>query len=126
MPVFDERKDRIGTGGILEFGHAVGCSRGDRPLGVDEKLRESRRGFRSIKFAERHRDLLAYAGVRIVDHAGEVPNRRGIPGMTERDDGHPTLPGIGGLQALVGIVEIIVGSRKDQTWPTSTGTECSR
>jgi hypothetical protein len=34
-------------------------------------------------------------------------DRRGISGMTQRDDGNATLGGIGSLQPLVGIFEIV-------------------
>ena len=76
---------------------------------IDQQLHQRARGFRPVELAERHRHLLAHAGIGIGDHAGEMTDRGGIAGMAERDDGDAALGRIGGLQPLVGVFEIVVG-----------------
>ena len=109
MAVADQRQDCIGAGRILQFGHAVGRGRGDDLLGIDQQLDQRGCGFRPVEFAERHRDLLAHAGIGIGHHVAEMADGGRVAGMAERDDRDPSLAGIGGLKTLVGVIEIVVG-----------------
>ena len=99
----------LGAGRILELGHAVGRGRRHDLFGIDQQLDQRSCGLRPVELAERHRDLLAHAGIGIGDHAGEMRDGGGIAGMAERDDGDAALGGIGGLEPLVGVFEIVVG-----------------
>jgi hypothetical protein len=38
-----------------------------------------------------------------------MADRGGIAGMAERNDRHATLSGVGGLKALVGVLEVVIG-----------------
>ena len=98
MPVLDQGKYRIGACRVLEFGHAVSRSRATACSGSTSSFARAAAEFRTIEFPERHRHLLTHSGVGIGDHAAQMPNGRRIPGMTKRDDRHPTLARIGGLR----------------------------
>ena len=41
-----------------------------------------------------------------------------IAAMSERDDRDPALAGIGGMQAIIDVIEIVVGFETDLTWLT--------
>ena len=65
MAVFDQRKDQIRCGRILELGETVGGGHRHDPFGIDQKLDQRGCRVRSVEFAERHRHLLADAGIGI-------------------------------------------------------------
>ena len=85
MGVRHQGKDRVGTGRILELGHAVGRGGRHGGLRIDQQLRECRGGFGPVELAERQRHLLTNPGIRIGHHAVEQRDRsRGRPSSRAR------------------------------------------
>ena len=70
-------------------------------------------------------DLLAHAGVGIADHARrDALTAPGSPELAELDDRHAPLAGVGGLQPLADVVEIVVGFEQLGHGVTAADREC--
>ena len=76
---------------------------------VDQQLDQRGGGFRAVEFAERERDLLTHAGVRVGDHAVEQLHGGRIARIRKLDDGDAALARIGRVQLLLDVVQIVIG-----------------
>ena len=86
---------------VLQLGQAVGGGRGDRMLGIDQRAGQRAAASRPVELAERHRRLLAHAGIRIGQHRRpDSGTAAGSPESASSIIATRRSAGIGGLQPL--------------------------